>query len=699
MKSMKARRILCTLLVLFVCVAAMATKANAANVSGDWEYTLSEGNAVITAYRGSGTKVTVPSEIDGLSVVGIGNGVFQDHYDLVSVTLPSNLRSIGQYAFSGCTSLTSITLPKKLENVGYHAFYNTQRLEKITVNSVKLSDFSNNDTYYNAGKEVEGGVAVEFSDAVTRIPAKMFAVSSGDYYNRIKSVKIGKAVTYIGDYAFAACYDLKTVTIPSDSALMTIDQYAFSGCTGLTSITLPRKLENVGYHAFYNTQRLEKITVNSVKLSDFSNNDTFYNAGKEVEDGITVKFSNAVTRIPSYMFDGTYDNCPNINKVSIGKGVTYIGYAAFRNCPSIRSISFASGSKVSKIDGYAFEDCDRVTSIVLPNTVTEIGSYAFTYCDNLSTIRFSGNCPKINSYAFNQVTANAYYPKSDATWTSDKLANYGGTITWKSYTPVKISTQPKTGYAKNGETVEVTVKAKGEGLKYQWYIKNDGASKYSKSSITKATYSCKMNEDTKDRRVYCVITDKFGNSVQSKTVMLRMEASIVTQPKNTYTQSGSTAKVTVKAMGDELTYTWYIKNAGASKYSKSSVTKSTYSCKMNDASKDRYVYCVVEDEYGNTVKSKTVVLRMAATITKQPKSVTVEEGEKAKVTVKAVGDGLTYQWYIKNPGKDSYSKSSVTSATYSCKMTDAADGRRVYCVVTDAYGKTAKSNTVTLSME
>ena len=108
---------------------------------------------------------------------------------------------------------------------------------------------------------------------------------------------------------------------------------------------------------------------------------------------------------------------------------------------------------------------------------------------------------------------------------------------------------------------------------------------------------------------------------------------------------------------------------------------------------------MVEDEYGNTVKYKTVVLRMAATITKHPKTVTVEEGEKAKVTVKAVGDGLTYQWYIKNPGKDSYSKSSVTSATYSCKMTDAADGRRVYCVVTDAYGKTAKSNTVTLSME
>ena len=91
---MKAKRIFCTLLVLFVCVAAMATKADAAYVSGDWEYTLSEGNAVISAYNGSATNVTIPDEIDGLSVVGVGNKVFQNNYDLVSIILPGNLRSI-----------------------------------------------------------------------------------------------------------------------------------------------------------------------------------------------------------------------------------------------------------------------------------------------------------------------------------------------------------------------------------------------------------------------------------------------------------------------------------------------------------------------------------------------------------------------------------------------------------------------------
>ena len=262
-----------------------------------------------------------------------------------------------------------------------------------------------------------------------------------------------------------------------------------------------------------------------------------------------------------------------------------------------------------------------------------------------------------------------------------------------------ITKQPKTAYAGYGESIKVSLKAKGDGLKYQWYFKNEGGSKYSKSSITGNTYSCTMTEKSRNRRVLCIVTDKYGNEVQSKTVVLRMSASILTQPKNTYTKSGSTAKVTVEADGDDLTYEWYIKNAGQKKYTKSSVTKATYSCKMNDKAKDRYVYCVVTDKYGNSVKSKTVVLRMAATITTQPKDVSVEEGKSAKVTVEAVGDELTYTWYFKNEGSSKFSKSSITKATYSAKMSDKVDGRQVYCVVTDKYGKTVTSNTVTLSMK
>ena len=273
------------------------------------------------------------------------------------------------------------------------------------------------------------------------------------------------------------------------------------------------------------------------------------------------------------------------------------------------------------------------------------------------------------------------------------------TVTLSMKVPLKIVTQPKTGYAKMGEKVKVTVKAEGDGLSYQWYIKNAGGSKYSKSSVTSATYSTKMSDKAKDRYVYCVITDAYGNTAKTKTIVLREAVSVVTEPKTSYAQSGKTVKTKVVASGDGLTYQWYVRNAGEDEYTKSSVTSASYSTKMNSKSKDRRIYCVITDEYGNSVQTKTVLLRMAATITTQPKNVTAEKGKTVKTTVKAVGDGLTYQWYIKNEGSSKFNKSSVTTATYSCEMSEKSDGRQIYCVVTDKYGKTAQSNTVTLTMK
>ncbi|MBP3703979.1 MAG: hypothetical protein J6I98_00465, partial [Clostridia bacterium] len=114
------------------------------------------------------------------------------------------------------------------------------------------------------------------------------------------------------------------------------------------------------------------------------------------------------------------------------------------------------------------------------------------------------------------------------------------------------------------------------------------------------------------------------------------------------------------------------------------------------------VYCVVTDQYGNSETSNTVTLSIQEppVITTQPKLTFTKQGAIAKTTVKATGDGLTYQWYFKNAGASSFSKTtSFTGTSYSAVMNAARDGRQIYCVVTDKYGKTAKSNTVTLSME
>ena len=249
----------------------------------------------------------------------------------------------------------------------------------------------------------------------------------------------------------------------------------------------------------------------------------------------------------------------------------------------------------------------------LPNWMIQQGysmSYRTTISNN-STIFYGANNNKavdIKKYA---KKVGTYYLNQTVNLVCDNevIKSRTNKIKIKIKTPIVISAQPKTAYAKMGATAKVSLKATGDGLKYPWYYKNYGAKKYSKSSVTSSTYSVKMSKTSKNRRIYCVITDKYGNKLQTNSVILRLSATITSQPKTAYAKMGATAKVSLKATGDGLKYTWYYKNYGAKKYSKSSIKSSTYSCKLTKSTRNRSVYCVIKDKYGKTVKTKTVYIK------------------------------------------------------------------------------------------
>ncbi len=267
------------------------------------------------------------------------------------------------------------------------------------------------------------------------------------------------------------------------------------------------------------------------------------------------------------------------------------------------------------------------------------------------------------------------------------------------YARLTVVTQPKDAMAVNGQKVSTSVTATGNGLSYQWYLKNKTATKFSKSSVTSMTYSTTMSDTVDGRQVYCMITDQYGNTVTSNTVTLsKYLLTITTQPQNVFVSNGQTASTSVTAKGDGLTYQWFIKNKTATKFSKSSVTKRTYSVTMSDTVNGRQLYCIVTDQYGNTVTSDTVTFsNLTFGIFSQPKDAYVENGQKATASVTAVGEGLTYQWYVKNKNATTFSKSSITKNTYSVTMSDTVDGRQVYCVVTNKNGAKVTSETVTLN--
>ena len=89
-----------------------------------FQYQIKNGGAVITAYLGTDSSVTVPEQIDGLPIYAIGDRAFMDNRTLTSVTLPAGITEIGWFAFSGCIALEKINLPVSVTSVCYGAFLN-----------------------------------------------------------------------------------------------------------------------------------------------------------------------------------------------------------------------------------------------------------------------------------------------------------------------------------------------------------------------------------------------------------------------------------------------------------------------------------------------------------------------------------------------------------------------------------------------
>ncbi|MBC3797389.1 triple tyrosine motif-containing protein [Acetobacterium tundrae] len=99
-----------------------------------------DGNAVITAYNGIATILTVPETLttaDGFEkmVTTIGAGAFNGCSTLTKVVLPSSLTTIESVlktgTFAGCSSLTEVTIPANVSKLGPDIFYNLAGPVKI----------------------------------------------------------------------------------------------------------------------------------------------------------------------------------------------------------------------------------------------------------------------------------------------------------------------------------------------------------------------------------------------------------------------------------------------------------------------------------------------------------------------------------------------------------------------------------------
>ena len=118
-------------------------------------------------------------------------------------------------------------------------------------------------------------------------------VAGGDYYyyDNLFNNKVYTSNDEIGEYAFAYCSGLTSLTLPV--GITSIGEFAFSGCSGLTSLTLPAGITSIGEYAFSDCSGLTSIYVYAEKVPRI---------GRYAFEGC------ASRKCTLYVPKGTYDN-------------------------------------------------------------------------------------------------------------------------------------------------------------------------------------------------------------------------------------------------------------------------------------------------------------------------------------------------------------------------------------------------------
>ncbi|MCX6650723.1 MAG: fibronectin type III domain-containing protein [Methanomassiliicoccales archaeon] len=297
MEDRKVTRVISVMLLLMLLSGSFLVIAGDtvyAAQEGDYTYTIDEGMATITGYTGTGNNITIPDMLGGCPVVTIGNNSFSGHDSLTSVTISGNVTTIGEGAFSACPNIVSVFIPSSVNTIGMGAFLYCYAMDSIDVDAANQNFTSVDGVLYNKNVTIliqfPGGKAGEMviPESVTSVGSRAFNTCPF-----LIGITISCNVTTIEEYAIVQCASLRWIDVnasnPSfasalgmlyDKNLTTLIQcpggasgeleipestsaignWAFAYCPSLTSVTVPGNVTTIGFGAFHSCTSLTTIT-------------------------------------------------------------------------------------------------------------------------------------------------------------------------------------------------------------------------------------------------------------------------------------------------------------------------------------------------------------------------------------------------------------------------------------------------------
>ena len=368
---------------------------------------------------------------DGSVVMGIEANAFENAQNIISVTLPETIESIGDDAFSGCDRIFEVINYSSLEIIqGTHSHgkisYNAELIHtgelkyKTTAKDgfvfanvegtnflvayignekkITLPESYNNEQYKihrNAFMRNPTLESVTISEGVFEIEFQAFSECMN-----LKEVYVSKNVEAIGQAAFWFCENLEKVFI--EDGVLYIGHEAFAGCTKLSQINLPNTVTSLGEKVFAFCSSLKELVLpNKIDCLDLR----IFSYCQSLE---SIVIPNSVSRIVGLAFE----YCISLKDVTIGSGVESISASAFESCTSLENISVSESNKFyTSIDGSLYSKDGKTIlryavakkdiSFVIPESVKKIEKYAFAFSENLTSITLGKGVTEIGEYAFN----------------------------------------------------------------------------------------------------------------------------------------------------------------------------------------------------------------------------------------------------------------------------------------------------------
>ena len=361
---------------------------------------LEDGIVEITGYTGSEESISIPAQINGMKVAGIGDEAFYE-CEISGVTLPEGLVYIGNKAFQG-SGVSSVSIPQSVEIIGEEAFYGSG-----------LSSVSIPQSVETIGERAFarcGGL-----ESVT-FPNQLESIGKGAFERckSLSSVTFGSGIKYIGDSAFDGCSALSGISLPE--GLMGIGVCAFSQ-SGLSEITIPGSVENIGDRAFWNCRNLSSATFsegiksigesafNRCNLTQVTLPDSLVSIGENAFSGCdltSVTLPKSLVSLGGISASAEINVSPeNSNYASYGGCLYNKDKTEILKCPSGKTeVTFPEG--LQRIGAYAFSGCKDLTGVTLPEGLVSIGESAFSDCGRgQDSITIPSSVTDIAAGAFN----------------------------------------------------------------------------------------------------------------------------------------------------------------------------------------------------------------------------------------------------------------------------------------------------------